>query len=237
MSAPVWVILPTYDEAATLAPVVLGVLAAVPGARVLVVDDASPDGTGAIADALAVEHPEIEVLHRPGKAGLGAAYVAGFARALEAGAERIVQMDSDLSHDPADLPRLLASDAALAIGSRYVPRGGVEGWGAVRRAVSWGGCAYARRVLGSAVRDLTSGMRCWRADALATIEPASLRSQGYAFQVELAYRTLRSGLTVEEIPIVFRGREHGRSKMSARIAVEAAWLVPALRFARWVPDT
>ena len=237
MSAPVWVILPTYDEAATLAPVVLGVLAAVPEAHVLVVDDASPDGTGAIADALAASRPGVEVLHRPGKAGLGAAYVAGFARALEAGAERVIQMDSDLSHDPADLPRLLASDAALAIGSRYVPRGGVEGWGALRRAVSWGGCAYARRVLGSAVRDLTSGMRCWRAGALATVEPANLRSQGYAFQVELAYRTLRSGLTVEEIPIVFRGREHGRSKMSARIALEAAWLVPALRFARWMPNT
>ena len=237
MSAPVWVILPTYDEAATLEPVVLGVLAAVPGAHVLVVDDASPDGTGAIADRLAAEHAGVQVLHRAGKAGLGSAYLAGFAHALDAGAARVVQMDSDLSHDPADVPRLLAGDAALAIGSRYVPRGGVDGWGAVRRAVSRAGCAYARRVLGTTVRDLTSGFRCWQAEALAAVAPARLRSQGYAFQVELAHRTLRRGLTVEEIPIVFRGREQGRSKMSARIALEAAWVVPALRFEGDVPTT
>jgi dolichol-phosphate mannosyltransferase len=235
VSAPVWVILPTYDEAATLEPVVRRVLAAVPGAHVLVVDDASPDGTGAIAERLAAEHTGVEVLHRASKAGLGSACLAGFAHALRAGAERVIQMDADLSHDPADLPRLLASDAALAIGSRYVPRGGVEGWGAVRRTVSRAGCAYARRVLGAPVRDLTSGIRCWRADALAAVVPADLRSQGYAFQVELAYRTLLRGLSVEEIPIVFRGREHGRSKMSARIALEAAWVVPALRFARDLP--
>jgi dolichol-phosphate mannosyltransferase len=235
VSAPVWVILPTYDEAATLEPVVRRVLSAVPGAHVLVVDDASPDGTGAIAERLAAEHTGVEVLHRAGKAGLGSAYLAGFAHALRAGAQRVIQMDADLSHDPADLPRLLASDAALAIGSRYVPRGGVEGWGAVRRTVSRAGCAYAGRVLGAPVRDLTSGIRCWRADALAAVVPAHLRSQGYAFQVELAYRTLLRGLSVEEIPIVFRGREHGRSKMSARIALEAAWVVPALRFARDLP--
>jgi dolichol-phosphate mannosyltransferase len=211
------------------------VLAAVPGARVLVVDDASPDGTGAIADRLAAEHEGVEVLHRAGKAGLGSAYLAGFSRALQAGAKRVLQMDSDLSHDPADLPRLLASDAALAIGSRYAPRGGVEGWGRLRRIVSRAGCAYARRVLGAPVRDLTSGIRCWRAEALAAVAPERLRSQGYAFQVELAYRTLQRGLTVEEVPIIFRGREEGRSKMSARIAVEAAWVVPALRFARELP--
>ena len=237
MPAAVWVILPTYDEAATLEPVVRGVLAALPGSHVLVVDDASPDGTGAIADRLAAEHEGIEVLHRAGKGGLGSAYLAGFAYTLDAGAERVIQMDSDLSHDPADLPRLLASDAALAIGSRYVPRGGIDGWGRLRRIVSRAGCAYARRVLGAPVRDLTSGIRCWRAEALAAVAPERLRSQGYAFQVELAHRTLQRGLSVEEIPIVFRGREQGRSKMSARIALEAAWVVPALRFARDLPTT
>jgi dolichol-phosphate mannosyltransferase len=239
MSASVWVILPTYQEAGIVERIVLAVLAAVPEARVLVVDDSSPDGTGAIADRLAAEHAAVEVLHRPHKSGLGRAYVAGFAHALHAGAGTVVEMDADFSHDPADLPRLLARLAEgpdVVLGSRYVPGGGIADWGPLRRAVSRLGCEYARRVLGVPVRDLTGGFKAFRAGALEAIDYASVRSQGYAFQVELTYRALRRGLRVDEIPIVFREREYGASKMSAPIALEAAWLVPALRFGRrrWV---
>jgi dolichol-phosphate mannosyltransferase len=233
--APVWVILPTYNEAENLETVVTAVLAAVPEVRILVVDDSSPDGTGAIADAMAAERDDIEVLHRPRKSGLGRAYVAGFEHALRAGAGSVVEMDADLSHDPADLPRLLeplAAGADLVLGSRYVPGGGVRDWDAVRRGISRFGCGYARRVLGVPVRDLTGGFKAFRAGALEAIDYASVRSQGYAFQVELTYRALRRGLAVEEVPIVFRERRHGDSKMSALIALEAAWLVPALRFGR-----
>ena len=231
MPLPVWVILPTYNEAENLERVVAAVLAAVPEAHVLVVDDSSPDGTGAIADAL----DDVDVLHRPRKSGLGRAYVAGFAHALGAGAATVVEMDADLSHDPADLPRLLeplAAGADLVLGSRYVAGGGIRDWDVLRRGISRFGCGYARRVLGVPVRDLTGGFKAFRASALEAIDYASVRSQGYAFQVELTYRALRRGLRVEEVPIVFREREHGDSKMSALIALEAAWLVPALRLGR-----
>jgi dolichol-phosphate mannosyltransferase len=233
--ASVWVVLPTYDEAATLEPLVHAVVAALPGVRVLVVDDGSPDGTGEIADALAVAREDVEVIHQPRKAGIGRAYVAGFRHALNAGAGAVFEMDADGSHDPADLPRLLdrvAGGADVALGSRYVPGGGLIDWGPTRRRISRMGCAYARRMLGVDVRDLTSGLKCFRATALEAIDYASVRSQGYAFQVELTYRALRRGLQVEEVPIVFRAREHGRSKMSWAIAAEAAWVVPALRFGR-----
>jgi dolichol-phosphate mannosyltransferase len=226
-----WVILPTYNEAENLETIVAAVLAAVPGVHVLVVDDASPDGTGEIAEAL----EGVAVLHRPRKSGLGRAYVAGFAHALAAGATTVVEMDADLSHDPADLPRLLeplAGGADVVLGSRYVPGGGIQDWDALRRGLSRFGCSYARRVLGVPVRDLTGGFKAFRASALEAIDYASVRSQGYAFQVELTYRALQRGLRVEEVPIVFREREHGDSKMSALIALEAAWLVPALRFGR-----
>ena len=229
MPGPVWLILPTYDEAATLAGVVAGARAALAAEdlHVLVVDDASPDGTGALAEQLGAE-----VLHRPRKLGLGSAYVAGFARALTADAELVCQLDADGSHDPAALPALLAlarGGADLVLGSRYVPGGGVVGWHPARRTVSRAGCLYARKVLRVPVRDLTGGMKAWRAGALRAIEPQSVRSQGYAFQVELTYRALRRGLRVTETPIVFRERSAGRSKMTWRIALEAAWLVPALR--------
>ena len=235
MSGPVWVILPTYEEAGSLAPLVRSLLVIVPDARVLVVDDSSPDGTGAVADALAAEHRAVAVLHRPRKAGLGRAYVAGFEHALAAGAGVVVEMDADGSHDPADLPRLLAHVAAgadLVLGSRYVPGGGIAAWGRARRLVSRAGCAYARRVLGVRVRDLTGGYKAFRAGALEAIDYRGVRAQGYAFQVELTYRALLLGLRVEEVPIVFRERAHGRSKLSARIALKAAWRVPALRFGR-----
>jgi dolichol-phosphate mannosyltransferase len=241
MTAPAWVILPTYNEADNLAALVAEILAALPEARVLVVDDSSPDGTGEIAAALAETDDAVEVLHRPRKSGLGRAYVSGFAHALGAGAGAVIEMDADFSHDPADLPRLLdrlRDGADLVVGSRYVARGGIEDWPRLRRAISRAGCDYARRVLSAPVRDLTGGFKAFRAPALEAIEYATVRSQGYAFQVELTYRALTRGLRVEELPIVFRERRHGDSKMSLRIAAEAAWLVPALRFGRrrWEPS-
>ena len=237
MPSPAWLILPTYNEAANLEPVVrasLGVIreAASDGHRVLIVDDASPDGTGAIADRLAAElRGEVEVLHRHAKLGLGQAYLAGFRRALDAGAALICEMDADFSHDPADLARLLraADDADVVLGSRYVDGGQIEGWGIGRRVVSRWGCRYAERVLGLQVRDLTGGFKCYRREVLEAIDLDSVRSQGYAFQVELTYRAVRNGFRVREIPIVFRDREVGRSKMSWRIALEAVWRVPQMR--------
>jgi len=194
-----------------------------PGAhRILIVDDGSPDGTGTIADALAQEHAAVQVHHRTAREGLGPAYLAGFAVALAAGAAFVCEMDSDFSHDPLDLERLLA---ALAHG------GVVTDWGIVRRLISRGGSLYAQRVLGLPVRDLTGGFKCFRAEVLRAIDLPSVRAQGYAFQVELTYRSLRRGFRVVEVPIVFRDRRLGTSKMSWRIAAEAMWLV--LRLRRW----
>jgi dolichol-phosphate mannosyltransferase len=238
MPAPPWLILPTYNEAENIEPVVAAaratLAAAAPdGFRILVVDDGSPDGTGTIADRLAAAHPgEVEVLHRTERTGLGPAYLAGFARALDARAGFVCEMDADLSHDPSDLARLLdavRAGADVALGSRYVDGGGIADWGRVRRAVSRGGSWYARRVLGVGVRDLTGGFKCFRADVLRAIDLPTVRSHGYAFQVELTYRAVCAGFTVVEVPILFRDRRRGESKMSWRIALEAAWLVPAIR--------
>jgi dolichol-phosphate mannosyltransferase len=234
---PPWLILPTFDEAENLAAIVGAALrvlreAAPEGFTILVVDDSSPDGTGEIADRLAERHPEVEVLHRAERAGLGPAYLAGFARALEAGAGYVLEMDADFSHDPADLARLLdcaRGDADVALGSRYVGGGGIQDWGVARRVVSRGGSWYARSVLGLDVRDLTGGFKCFRREVLEAIDLPTVRSKGYAFQVELTYRALERGFRVVEVPITFRDRMHGRSKMSTRIAFEAAWLVPRLR--------
>ena len=226
---------PTYNEAANLEPLLAGVRESVPDAHVLVVDDGSPDGTGELADAAAARDDAIEVLHRPAKAGLGLAYVSGFAHALRAGAGYVVEMDADLSHDPHDLPRLLAraqAGADLVLGSRYVPGGGVEDWDLLRRVISRAGCRYARAMLGVGIRDLTGGFKCFRATTLTAIDFETVRSEGYAFQVELTYRALARGMRVEEVAITFRERSAGESKMSARIAMEAMWLVPALRIAR-----
>jgi dolichol-phosphate mannosyltransferase len=228
-----WVVLPTYNEAENLEAIAERTLAQLGrDDRILVVDDNSPDGTGGIADRLAGEHPEIEVLHRPGKGGLGPAYLAGFARALEGGAALIVEMDADFSHDPSDLPRLIAATerADLALGSRYVKGGGVEEWGLMRRVVSRVGSAYARLVLGVRVRDLTGGFKCFRREVLERLDLDRVHANGYAFQIELTYRAIQAGFSVEEVPIVFRNRRKGASKMTPDIALEAAWKVPSLRF-------
>ncbi len=234
--AGAWLILPTYNEAENLERLVHAALPrlaeAAPEHRVLVVDDGSPDGTGQIADRLAAEHAEVEVLHRRAKEGLGRAYLAGFRHALDGGAELLLEMDSDFSHDPDDIPRLIraSDDADLVIGSRYVDGGGVENWPFHRRALSRGGSFYARMILGVPVRDLTGGFKCFRRATLERIDFANTHADGYGFQIELTYRAYRAGFRVKEIPIVFREREHGTSKMTARIALEAIWKVPALRF-------
>ena len=227
-----WLILPTYNEAENIAPFVEAVQAELPpGAQVLIVDDSSPDGTGEIADRLAAEREGVRVLHRPLREGLGPAYIAGFREALAAGAGLILEMDSDFSHEPAYLPRLLeAMDGAdLAIGSRYVEGGGVGDWGALRRAISRGGSAYARLVLGVRVADLTGGFKCFRREVLEAIDLDAVQAKGYAFQVELTYRAVQRGFRVVEVPIVFRDRRVGSSKMSRAIVAEAIWRVPLLR--------
>jgi dolichol-phosphate mannosyltransferase len=231
----VWVILPTYNEAKNLEPLVDAVRERLPESRrVLIVDDNSPDGTGEIADRLASEHDDVAVLHRAVKEGLGPAYIAGFREALAGGAELVVEMDADFSHDPANLPQLLraAGEADLVIGSRYVRGGGVTDWGPMRRFVSRGGSAYARAVLGIDIRDLTGGFKCLRRRVLERIDLDSIASLGYAFQVEVTYRAIQSGFRVVEIPIVFRDRQQGKSKMSNAIVAEAMWRVPAMRLKR-----
>ena len=233
-----WLILPTYNEAdnveaiLTAAGAVLAA-AAPEGFRVLVVDDGSPDGTGSLADAMAERHDWVRVLHRTEKSGIGPAYLAGFAHALEHGAGYLMEMDCDFSHDPADLARLLEAargEADLVLGSRYVAGGEVRDWGLLRKFISEGGSTYARIVLGLKVRDLTGGFKCFRREVLEAIRFEEVRSRGYAFQVELTYRAVQAGFRVAEVPIVFRDREQGQSKMSWRIAAEAMWLVPLLRF-------
>ena len=199
--------------------------------RILVIDDSSPDGTGELADRLAEELPWVSVLHRERKAGIGPAYVAGFRRALADGAELVLELDCDFSHDPAEVPRLIAAagDADLVLGSRYVEGGGTENWGLVRRFVSRGGCIYAQVFLGVRVRDLTGGFKCFRRAALEAIDLDALSAHGYAFQIETTYRVLRAGLRVKEIPIRFVERRAGASKMTGSIVAEAVWKVPALR--------
>ena len=227
-----FVVLPTYNEAGNLERLVRAVLEH--DVRVVIVDDNSPDGTGAVADRLAEELTAVEVLHRPRKMGLGRAYVAGFEHVLRAGADLVIEMDADFSHDPADLPRLIAATAQadLVLGSRYVAGGGVVDWGIPRRVLSRGGSIYARAVLGVPIRDLTGGFKCFRREVLETIAPADVDSNGYAFQIELTYRASRAGFRVLELPIVFRDRAVGRSKMTPGIAFEAVWRVLALRLRR-----
>jgi len=226
------VCLPTYNERENLEPMLRALKPH--GVRVLVVDDNSPDGTGELADRLAQELEFVEVLHRPRKDGLGPAYIAGFRHALAGDAELVLEMDCDFSHDPADVPRLIAAADAggdLVLGSRYVEGGGVEDWGLVRRIISVGGSWYARMLLGVRVRDLTGGFKCYRRAVLERIDLDAVHSRGYAFQIETTYRTLRAGFRVVEIPIRFADRTEGQSKMSRAIVAEAVWKVPALRAA------
>jgi dolichol-phosphate mannosyltransferase len=233
-----WLVLPTYNEAENIDPFVRAVLPQLASSglehHVLVVDDNSPDGTGSLADRLAAEFGEVEVLHRPAKHGLGRAYLAGFRRALDSGADLILEMDADFSHDPADLPRLIAAAAGadLVLGSRYVRGGGVADWGLTRRMLSRGGSWYARHVLRVPVRDLTGGFKCFNRRVLETIKLDSVHADGYGFQIELTYCAIKAGFTVEEVPITFRDRQMGTSKMSPRIALEAVWKVPALKLRR-----
>lgn len=230
---PAWVILPTYNEVGNLPRMVesLDKKLSRPDDRILVVDDNSPDGTGLIADQIAASNRRVEVLHRRSKQGLGPAYLDGFRSALSGGAELIVQMDADFSHDPAYLPRLLAASelADLVIGSRYVPGGGITEWGQVRRLLSRGGSLYSRTILRVPVRDLTGGFKCFRREVLETIDLNEVAASGYSFQVEMTWRVVRAGFSVMEVPITFRERDQGESKMTTAIVAEAAWRVPAMR--------
>ena len=225
------VCLPTYNERENLEKMVRAL--GTHDVDVLVIDDGSPDGTGEIADRLAAELDYVQVLHRAHKEGIGRAYIAGFERVLAGDSELVLEMDCDFSHDPADVPRLIAAceaGADLALGSRYVPGGGTRNWGLVRRLISWGGSFYARMVLGVRIRDLTGGFKCFRRRVLETLDLDAIESKGYAFQIETTYRALREGFRVQEIPIVFVDRTEGTSKMSRAIVLEAMLKVPLLRF-------
>jgi len=228
-----WVVVPTYNEADNVRPVTAAILAALPSATILVVDDGSPDGTGAIADALAAADPRIRVRHRAAKQGLGRAYLDGFGVALDGGAGIVVQMDADLSHDPAALPSLIgpvqADEADLVIGSRYTPGGGVVDWGLGRRLISRMGSIFARVILGLSPHDLTGGFKAWRASTLAAVPFDGVHAGGYVFQIEMTFRASRSGARLVEVPITFRDRRVGQSKMSRRIVVEALVVVVQLR--------
>lgn len=228
-----WLVLPTFNEAENIEAFVAAVLAVAPGPeRVLIVDDNSPDGTGRIADRIAAGEKRVQVLHRPHKEGLGPAYIAGFQYALAAGAELVLEMDSDFSHDPAYLPLLLeaSKSADLVLGSRYVPGGGVSDWGYLRQLISRAGSAYGRLMLGVKVRDLTGGFKCFHRRVLDSIDLDSIESKGYAFQTETTYRAIQRGFDVAEVPIVFQERHAGASKMSWRIIAEVVLRIPRLRF-------
>jgi dolichol-phosphate mannosyltransferase len=236
MTAPapaVWVIVPTYDEADNIRPITAAILEALPAATILVVDDGSPDGTGRIADELAAADPRIRVRHRTAKQGLGRAYLDGFGVALGNDATVVVQMDADFSHDPGVLPALVApiesGEADLVIGSRYTPGGGVVDWGIGRRLISRGGSIFARLVLGLRPNDLTGGFKAWRSSTLAAVPFDGVHAGGYVFQIEMTYRASRAGARIQEVPIVFRDRRVGQSKMSRRIVVEALVVVVQLR--------
>ena len=230
------VCLPTYDERANLERMLRTLNEVLRGGdRVLVIDDNSPDGTGQLADELARELPFVSVLHRPRKEGLGPAYLAGFRRALEDGAELVLEMDCDFSHDPKDVPRLIAAaedGADVVLGSRYVAGGRVGNWGLTRRAISRGGSLYTALFLHMGVKDPTGGFKCFRRRVLETIDPETITAKGYAFQIETTYRAKRAGFRVVEVPITFDDRVSGTSKMSRRIVLEAVWRVPLLRLGR-----
>ena len=229
----VWVILPTYDEAENIGPISAAILDVLPQVTILVVDDGSPDGTGQLADALAAADPRVKVRHRTVKQGLGRAYLDGFGLALAGGAAIVIQMDADFSHDPTALPSLIASvqagEADLVIGSRYTEGGGVVDWGIGRRLISRGGSLFARTVLRLTPKDLTGGFKAWRAETLAAVPFDGVHAGGYVFQIEMTFRASRAGARIREVPIIFRDRRVGHSKMSRRIVVEALVVVVQLR--------
>ena len=232
------VCLPTYDERENLAPMVEAILAQAPAVEILVIDDNSPDGTGRLADELAAREPRLHVLHRQGKEGLGRAYLAGFAWALQRGYGLVLEMDCDFSHDPRYLPALLAAaaDHDLVLGSRYVPGGGTVNWGRLRKLISRGGSLYARTILGLSVRDLTGGFKCFRREVLEAIDLPTVQCTGYAFQIELTWRAARRGFRILELPITFADRRVGRSKMSRRIVLEAVRKVWSIRLSGFPRD-
>lgn len=226
-------IIPTYNERENLTPLCSQIHDALPAADILIVDDNSPDGTGELADSLAAKHPYLKVMHRPGKLGLGTAYLAGFRYALDNGYDYVFEMDADFSHDPCYLPALLGAaveGADVVIGSRRVPGGGTENWGLGRQLISAGGSLYARTILGLPIRDLTSGFKCFRRAVLEAIDLESVRSNGYSFQIEMTYRAIQRGFRVVEVPIVFVDRRAGQSKMSRKIFLEAMGMVWRMRF-------
>jgi dolichol-phosphate mannosyltransferase len=226
------VVMPTYNERDNLPEIAAALHRELPEAHLLVIDDASPDGTGQVADEMAARDPRILVMHRTGKLGLGTAYIAGFRRALADGYDYVFEMDADFSHDPRYLPEMLArarAGADLVIGSRYVKGGGTENWGVIRKLISRGGSLYARTILGVRVRDLTAGFKCFRRRVLETIDLDSVRAEGYGFQIEMTYRVLKAGFRVEEHPIIFPDRRVGQSKMSKKIMLEALTMVWRLR--------
>lgn len=228
------VVLPTYNEAENLGPIVSAIFEASPDVDVLVVDDNSPDGTGRLADDLAAHEPRLTVLHRPGKQGLGRAYLAGFEVARQRGYELVIEMDADFSHDPKYLPEMIAraEHADLVVGSRNIEGGGAINWGVGRQVLSKGGSLYARTILGVPVHDLTTGFKCFRREVLDALDLETVTSTGYSFQIELTYRTIRAGFRVDEMPIVFVDRRVGQSKMSRAIFAEALWRVWAMRLSR-----
>ena len=234
----VWVVLPTYQEAENVEAMLAAVLGVFDrtgmDGHVLVVDDGSPDGTADLAAAVATRDGRVEVLRRAAKEGIGPAYRAGFRHALDRGADRVVEMDCDFSHDPKDVHRLVAAsrDADLVIGSRNVPGGGVEGWPWLRNFISKGGSAYARTILGLRIRDMTAGFTLFRRTVLETLDLSGIEASGYMFQIELKYRTVQAGFSVHEVPVTFIDREFGESKMTGSIVTEAMWRVWRLRFRR-----
>lgn len=229
------IVIPTYNEKENLPTLVERLRKAAPEAHLLVVDDGSPDGTGAIADEIAAQDPAVHVLHRDSKDGLGRAYIAGFTWGLSRGYAKLVQMDADLSHDPNDVPKLIAATdtADFALGSRYVPGGGTVNWGLFRRVLSRGGSLYARTILSLPYQDLTGGFKCWNRRVLEAIDLPSIQSNGYSFQIEMTFRALKKGFQAVEVPIVFTDRVDGVSKMSKRIVVEAVGMVWRLRFSKF----